>query len=198
MAANALCSPPLKQEYILDLAINLEGHADNVTPALLGGCQVVVRDGDSVISDTVSVPSSLIAIVFVPDVPMTTREARAVIPRQASMEDAVYNLGRVALLVNALSSGNLENLGVATQDRLHQPARETIFPAMKYIFRAAIDAGAIGVFLSGGGSSVLAFATSRAATIGYEMANAADKLGFSGSIKIVRPSIRGAHVVSYE
>jgi homoserine kinase len=159
---------------------------------------VVVQNEDKVISDTVPLPPGLRAIVFVPDLPMSTRDARAVLKEKVSREDAVYNLGRVAMLVNSLSNGRLENLRVATQDRLHQPARERIFPAMKYIFRAALSAGASGVFLSGGGSSVLALATSRFMTIGFEMTNAADKLGFSGSLKITSPSSLGAHVVSAE
>jgi homoserine kinase len=196
MAANALCSRPLSQQCLLHLAVSLEGHADNVTPALLGGCQVVVRDGDRVISDTVPLPPDLTTVIFVPDAPMSTQEARAILPGTVTREDAVYNLGRVALLVNALSAGRFENLRVATQDRLHQPAREKIFPAMKYIFRAAQDAGALGVFLSGGGSSIMALATSRAMTIGYEMANAADKVGVPGDLKIIRPSTQGAHIVS--
>ena len=198
MAANELSSQPLTQQCLLHLAVSLEGHADNVTPALLGGCQVVVRDGDSVISDTVPLPPDLTTIIFVPDAPMSTQEARSILPRTVSREDAVYNLGRVALLVNALSSGHLENLRVATQDQLHQPARENIFPAMKYVFRSALDAGALGVFLSGGGSSIMALATSRAMTIGYEMANAADKVGVPGDLKIIRPSLQGAHIVPAE
>ncbi|MDP6102537.1 MAG: homoserine kinase [Dehalococcoidia bacterium] len=198
LAANALCSHPLDQQYLLNLAVRLEGHADNVTPALLGGCQVVVQDDDRVIPDAVPMAPDLGAIVFVPDLPMPTKKARAVLAEKVTRKDAVYNMGRVALLVNSLSSGRFENLRVATQDRLHQPAREKIFPAMKYIFRAARDAGAAGVFLSGGGSSVLALATSKFMTIGFEMADAADKLGLSGSVKVTSPSSLGAYVVSEE
>ena len=195
MAANALCSSPFDQQYLLNLAVRIEGHADNVAPALLGGCQVVIQDGNDIISDTISITPELMAIIFVPDLPMPTQKARSILSENVSREDAVYNLGRVGMLVNSLSSGHLNNLTVATQDKLHQPAREKMFPAMKYIFRAAQDAGASGVFLSGGGSSVLALATSRFMTIGFEMANAADKLGFSGSLKITRPSSLGAYVL---
>ena len=85
---------------------------------------------------------------------------------------------------------------MATQDRLHQPARAQIFPAMKYVIRAAESAGALCAFLSGGGSSVLALAASRFMTIGFEMADAADKLGYQASIRITTPSALGAHVVS--
>jgi len=196
VAANALCDHPLDQRCLLDMAVRLEGHADNVTPALLGGCQAVVHDGDRVVANTVPVAPELRAVVFVPDLPMSTRDTRDVLAEQVTREDAVFNLGRVAMLVNSLSSGRTEHLRIATQDRLHQPAREKIFPAMKYIFRAAQDAGAAGVFLSGGGSSILALATSNFLTIGFEMANAADKMGLSGNTTVTSPSSLGAHLVS--
>ena len=198
VAANALCRRPLDQECLLNMAVEMEGHGDNVSPALLGGCQIVVRDEGHIITDAAPLPPDLMAVVLVPDAPMATSEARAVLPEMVSREEAVYNLGRAALLVNSLSTGRLDNMKVATQDRLHQPARQAIFPAMKYVLRAALDAGAVGAFLSGGGSSVLALATSRPMTIGYEMINAADKVGVSGSLKVTRPSPIGAHVVSTE
>ena len=196
VAANALCQRPLESNRLLELAARMEGHADNVAPALLGGCCVVVRIGDSVLADAVPIPPNLRAVVLVPEVPMPTRKARAVLPAEVTREDAVFNLGRVALLVNALALGRTENLRVATQDRLHQPARAAIFPAMKYVLRAAESAGALCAFLSGGGSSVLALSTSRFMTIGFEMADAADKLGCPASLRITAPSALGAHVVS--
>jgi len=100
------------------------------------------------------------------------------------------------MLTQSLTTGNLSNLRIATQDKLHQPHREKIFPAMSQIFTAAMNAGASAVFLSGGGSSILALATSRLMTIGYEMANAADKAGVTGNLKVTRPSSKGAQVIS--
>ena len=198
VAASALCLKPLSQECLLQLAVNLEGHADNVAPALLGGCRVVVRDNGDITASLLPLPLELKAVIFVPDMPMPTSEARAVLPTEVTREDAVFNLSRVALLVNALATDRLGDIMIATQDRLHQPAREKIFPAMKYIFRAARAAGALGVFLSGGGSSVLALADSRFMTIGYEMADAADKIGVSGTVRIASPTSMGAHVVTQE
>ena len=198
VAANSLCSRPLDRDCLLDLAVEMEGHGDNVAPALLGGCRIVASDEGRIVTDSVPFAPALMAVVFVPDVPMVTTEARAVLPEMVSRQEAVYNLGRTALLVNGLSTGRMDMLKVATQDRLHQPARQNIFPAMKYIIRAALDAGAVGAFLSGGGSSVLALATSRAMTIGYEMANAADKVGVSGDLRVTRPTTLGAHVASTE
>ncbi len=198
VAANALCRRPLDQDGLLDIAVEMEGHGDNVAPALLGGCQVVVHDEGRVVSDSVPFPPHLMAVVFVPDVPMATSQARSVLPEMVSRQEAVYNLGRTALLVNGLSTGRADKLRVATQDALHQPARQAIFPAMKYVIRAALDAGAAGAFLSGGGSSVMALTTARPMTVGYEMINAADKVGVSGDIRVTSPTTLGAHVVSME
>jgi homoserine kinase len=111
----------------------------------------------------------------------------------------VFNAARTALLVNALATGHYEYLRTATQDRLHQPQRaEALFPAMRLIFRAALAAGALGVFLSGAGSSILALATEREMTIGYEMADIAEKAGVRGSVRVVELSPKGAHIASVE
>jgi homoserine kinase len=161
----------------------------------MGGCRIVVSDGDRFLTDAVSIPNELKAVLFVPDVPMPTNEARGILSPTVDRQDAVFNIGRTALLVNALSSGNFEHLGIATEDMLHQPARQKIFFPMKNIFRAAMSAGALGVFLSGAGSSVLALARDREYTIGYEMADAAMKSGVEGAIKVTQPTALGAHVV---
>ena len=195
LAGSRLSGANLTSERILELAAEIEGHPDNAAAAVMGGCRIVVNDGERLVTDTVSVPDELKAVLFVPDVPMATEEARGLLPAMIDRQDAVFNIGRTALLVNALASGNLEYLGIATEDMLHQPARQKIFFPMKNIFRAAMSAGALGVFLSGAGSSVLALARDREYTIGYEMADAAMKSGLEGAIKVTQPTALGAHVV---
>lgn len=194
VAANNICSNPLNQDDLLSLAVQIEGHGDNVVPALLGGLRVVVKDGEKIISEKISVPEEIAAVIFIPERPMVTEEARAILSKKISRDDAVYNLGRVAILVNSLSSGSLGNLKVATQDKLHQPDRAKIFPAMKYIIRSAENAGALCAFLSGAGSSIIALTNSRSITIGYEMADVADKIGVPGVIKVAKISTLGAHI----
>ena len=195
VAGNELCGRPLDGARILDHAARLEGHADNASAAVFGGCRIVVRDEGGLTTSGVPVDGSLRAVVFVPDERMPTDEARAVLAGAVDRGDAVYNMGRVALLVAALATGDATHLATATQDRLHQPARQAKYPAMKNIFRAALDAGALGVFLSGAGSSVLALARGRETTIGYEMAEAASKSGVHGAFLVTTPTTRGAHVV---
>ena len=185
-------------EHIWNLAVEMEGHPDNVTPALFGGCQIVVRDEDTLVRAPVPFPEDLRAVLFIPDTPMPTEEARAILSVHVSREDAVYNTGRVALLINALTTGRVEDLRVATQDRLHQPTREGLLPVMRLLFRSALDAGALGVFLSGAGSTVLALTQGRELTIAYEMADIADKARVPGEVKITRPSTQGAHVTTAE
>lgn len=195
LAGSVLSGANLSHERILELAAEIEGHPDNAAAAVMGGCRIVVSNGGGFLTESISVPEELKAILFVPDVPMPTEEARELLPKMIDRQDAVFNIGRTALLVNALASGNLRHLGVATEDMLHQPARQELFFPMKNIFRAAMAAGALGVFLSGAGSSVLALALDREYTIGYEMADAAMKSGVDGAIKVTQPAALGAHIV---
>ena len=194
VAGNELCGSPFTQDEMLAMAANVEGHPDNVASAILGGLQVVVSGGDGIVTSSVPLPKELDAVLFVPDQPVVTEEARSLLPRRIDRDDAVFNIGRVGLLVNALATGDLSLLRTATEDRLHQQEREKLFPAMKNILRAALDAGALGAFLSGSGSSVLAFANSRRMTIGYEMAEAASKSGVAGEFRVTRPSAEGARL----
>ncbi len=195
VAGNELSGRPLSEDDVLALAADIEGHPDNSAAALMGGCRIVARDHGRLFTTPVPLPCGLSAVLFIPDMPMPTQQARDLLAPQIDRADAVYNIGRAALLVNALAAGDFSYLRIATQDRLHQPARQTIFPAMKNIFGAALDAGALGVFLSGAGSTVLALAHGRELTIGCEMAEAASKSGVDGDVKVTRPSTRGAHTV---
>ena len=189
-------SAPLSEWELLEEAVSMEGHPDNVTAALFGGIRLVAKrdddDGD-ILSSPVPLPDGLHVVLFVPEMTIATQDARAVLPDTVSRGDAVYNVGRVAFLVNAMATGRLNDLVHATKDRLHQPYRQQLFPAMKVIFRAAVDAGALGVFLSGSGSTILALTHGREMTVAYEMAEAARKAVIEGEVKITVPSYRGAH-----
>ena len=195
VTANLLCGQPLPTEELIRLGTALEGHPDNIAPAILGGCQIAVLEGGKVITAAVSWPQALKAVLFIPDFEMATAQARSILPPQVSRADAIYNISRTALLVTALTTGRFEHLRVATQDRLHQPARQAIFPAMSAIFEAALAAGALGAFLSGGGSTILALAVDKAEAIAEAMARAAQGAGVTGRTRLARASALGAHPV---
>jgi homoserine kinase len=197
VAGSAISGADLSNEELTILAADIEGHPDNVAPAIYGGCTVGVRNGtDKWIVDQVKVPEDLHAVLFVPDMLTNTHESRAVLPDQISRTDAVFNIGRAALLVNALSTGRLELLKYATDDKLHQPHRAQAFKALPQLIEAALKGGAHGAFLSGAGSSVLALATEREVTISYEMAETARILGVDGNPMILSIAHEGASVMS--
>ena len=180
-------------EVLWKMATQIEGHADNVTPALFGGFQIVVTDADDLIRSEVPLPKELKAVIFVPEQPMRTQEARELVPQEISLSDAIYNLSRVGLMVNALSTDNLKNLHIATKDRLHQDARKALFPEMKTLYDTDLEGGALGVFLSGAGSTVLALSAGNEITVARELEQGAKIAGIEGSVKISQPTTIGVH-----
>ena len=194
-AANEYIGAPLTIIELVQIAAEMEGHPDNVAPALLGGMQIGIYEEGQLITASVPIPDNLSAVLYVPNVPMPTDEARTLLKPLVARADAVYNIGRVALMVQAMATGELDNLRYATQDMLHQPDRQGIFFPMKNIIKAAMDAGALGAFLSGSGSSVLAFCVDREYTVGYEMADAGMKSGLDGEIVVTQPTDKGTYVI---
>ena len=195
LAANVLAGDALDREALLAIATELEGHADNVAPALFGGLQVSVVDGERVLHVSVPFPDRLAAVLFVPELRMATRESRKLLPAKLSREDAVHNTGRAALLVAALAAARFDLLDAATQDRLHQKPRSKLFPAMFPIFEAAKGAGAHCAYLSGGGSTICALATANEQGIADAMQEAARGRETPGHAVITRPTEKGAEIV---
>ena len=157
VAANQLLGNALSNDRLLQLACEIEGHPDNVAAALFGGLIVCAAEsGGTPTYARVPVPPNLHAVVCVPDQHLPTALARSVVPKEVSLSDAVFNVGRAALLLTGIMQSNEESIRAGMQDRLHQPYRATIFPAMEPIMDAALGAGACGSALSGAGSSILA------------------------------------------
>ena len=194
MSGNAMAGSPLSTSEILNIGAKIEKHPDNVAPALLGGVQIGIYDQEKLITANVPFPEDLKVVLYVPNQVMPTDQARNILAPKVAREDAVYNIGRSALLVQSLVTGDLQNLKYATQDMLHQPQRQKQFFPMKNIIKAAMEAGAFGAFLSGAGSSILAFTKGREYTIGYEMADAAMKSGLDGDIIFTSPTSKGAYL----
>lgn len=156
LAANAIVGSPLDQREVLELASEMEGHPDNVTPALLGGLTLTVSTPAGLVFERIQLPEMRVGVVL-PDIALSTSAARQALPRTVAMADAVFNLGRVGLLVRALERGDYDRLALAVEDRLHQPYRLPLIPGMSNAFDAGREAGAAAVALSGAGPSVIAF-----------------------------------------
>ena len=198
VAANAICGDIFSTQELLKFAVTLEGHPDNVTAAILGGCRIVVRDGEDLIVASVPLAKEIRAVLFIPEQLIRTEKSREVLGPEVSRADALFNVGRVALLVNALNTGKHDDLRVATQDRLHQPQREVLFPAMRLIIKAGLEAGAVGAFLSGSGSTIIAMVRDHEMTVSYEIADMAAKKGIPGELRVVEFSQIGTQVTHLE
>ncbi|MCL4265512.1 MAG: homoserine kinase [Anaerolineae bacterium] len=157
MAANELVGRPFTPAQILQFAAEKEGHPDNVAPALYGGLVLGVAHETGLHIERFALPE-LQAVVVLPDFHLLTSEARAALPAQVSRQDAIFNAARTPLVIRALQTADYDLLGIAMQDRLHQPYRIPLIPGMAQAFVAAQAAGAKGVALSGAGPSLIAFA----------------------------------------
>ncbi len=160
VAANALVEGGLSREELLRLAYEMEGHPDNAAAALYGGLTLVSAAGDELMARALPVPPMRVAIAL-PELRLSTAEARAALPAQVPLADAVYNLGHALFTVQALSSGDEALLRWAVSDRLHQPYRQRLIPGYATVVTEARKAGAVAVALSGAGPSLVAFATAR-------------------------------------
>ena len=194
LAGNFLAGGPLSRDEILKVAFDEEGHPDNVAPALLGGLVLCVADDRRLTSVALPVPPDLRAVLFVPNFSMPTVEARRLLPSHVPHRDAVFNLGRAALLIAAFQTGRLDLLRIATEDRLHQPYRREMFPAMTRLMSAAQQAGALAACLSGAGSALLALARGREEQVAEAFRRAAERSGVVGRVFVVDVDRQGAQV----
>ncbi|MCL6516096.1 MAG: homoserine kinase [Alicyclobacillus sp.] len=147
------------RQQLLDLAVAMEGHPDNVTPALLGGAWLSVPDERQSRSFALPLPHELVFVAAVPNFPLRTEDARRVLPASVPREDAVWNTAQAARLTLALSTGQLDLLKGGFGDRLHEPYRRRLIPGCDAVRQAAIRAGAITTTLSGAGPTLLAWCT---------------------------------------
>ncbi len=195
VAANELLGRPLDRMALLELAVQLEGHPDNVAAALLGGVVVVARDGGALRAGRFLPRLDLEIALAIPDRAVPTAEARALLPRTVPLSDAVFNLSRVALLVTALLTGDGALLPAALHDRLHQPHRARLLPGFAEVLVAAREAGAYGAVLAGSGSTVAAFSPpGRAERVGEAMRQAFASHGITATTRTVAVDAHGATV----
>jgi len=157
VGANALINAPLSKEKLLELAIDIEGHPDNVVPSLLGGLCFTAKAASKrwrvVRCDW---HKSIKAVVAIPSLRLSTSEARRVMPKTVPIEDAVINLGSLTLLLHGLRTGREDLISDGMHDRLHEPYRWKLIKGGEEVCEAAMDTGALGCAISGAGPSILA------------------------------------------
>ncbi|MEB3321523.1 MAG: homoserine kinase [Synechococcaceae cyanobacterium] len=194
IGANALVGEPLAKEKLLELAIDIEGHPDNVVPSLVGGLcltakaashrwRVVRCEWDPAVR----------AVVAIPSIRLSTSEARRAMPRSIPITDAVLNLGALTLLLQGLRCGNGDLIADGMHDRIHEPYRWGLIPAGREVREAALAAGAWGCVISGAGPSLLALADdAHAEAVGRAMVARWQEAGVESRPEVLSLQERGS------
>lgn len=172
----------LSMQQLVNLATEIEGHPDNVAPALLGGLVVAAMGEGHVPAIQVPIAQFPRFAVWIPETELATKTARGVLPADYSRSDAIFNLSRAALLVAALTTGDFSALGEALRDKIHQDYRAPLVPGFEVISSAATGAGAFGVTLSGAGPSILAWLPEESVPIVEAMKGAALEAKLPGRV----------------
>lgn len=182
----------LSNDRIIELGTAMEGHGDNAGPSTIGGlitcCQ---RAGSSPLVVRTDWPGGIRAVVAIPELPIPTAEARAILPASLSRADAIFNVQRAALFHAALAAEQWEKLGEAMRDRLHQPYRAQLLPGLSEALDLETGGPLLGVALSGAGSAVLALATGEFEVIGERLAGCIRKHGIATSVRVLDVETEG-------
>ena len=194
VAANEVLGTGLTRRELLDLAVAIEGHPDNVAPALLGGLTVCCTDEEGLGVARFDPPAGLRAVLAIPDYEVSTEAARRVMPREISHGDGVFNTCHSTAVLAALVSGDLELLGQAMKDRLHEPYRARLVKGMAECVAAAKAAGAHAAALSGSGPTIIAFVTEREHQIRGAMLAALQEQGVQAQGRIAELVREGARI----
>lgn len=193
VAANELLDAGLEQHELLWLAARLEGHPDNVAPALYGGLTVCCTNAETC---TINFPAPDISVVVaIPDFEVSTEAARKVMPSSIPYQDGVHNTAHVAMTLAAFVSGEYEKLACGMRDKLHQPYRAHLVPGFQETLEAAVDAGAYGACLSGSGPTIAAFCTEHQEAVAEAMVAALGKAGVQARSLILQTDNEGAKVL---
>jgi len=197
VAANHLTGSTLSSDDLVSIASEIEGHPDNVAPAILGGMTISYTEEDKASSLKIIPQKPFKLVAVVPDMPLATALARKAIPKNVPHQDAVFNTSRAALLVGALLTGEYQHLFAGLCDRLHQPYRSHLIPGMQDAFTAAINNGAYNAIISGAGSTLMAYVPENVDcnAVGMAMSQVLSKNGMTNVFHILDIDPDGAVVL---
>ncbi|MDD7362765.1 MAG: homoserine kinase [Peptoniphilus sp.] len=196
VGANALLDYPFNEEEILKMASDFEGHPDNVAPALLGGCVVSISEDDKIIYRKVKHIDAISTIAAFPDFDLSTAEARAVLPKQLSYEDAIANIGRMALLIHGLDTCDTEAIFMGLKDIIHEPYRSELIDGYKEM--KAIEDRYPGKMVISGAGPTLLFVTEKSEdleVIRDSWKKISEPLEAEWDIRILHTTDRGAEII---
>jgi homoserine kinase len=193
LGANVLAGNPLSQSEVMQLAIEMEGHPDNVVPALIGGCRLAATARSGWAIADIPWHSSIIPVVAIPNFELSTAAARSVLPNDYSRADAIFNTAHLGLTIRGLETGNAEWLTAALVDRIHQPYRQKLIVGYSDVEQAVIDVGGYGMVISGAGPTLLALTTAaRAEAVAAAMTEAWGKHDIQVDARSLSVDMQGA------
>jgi homoserine kinase len=188
----AVNGKPIPKDTALRYAAEMEGHADNVGAALMGGFVVTLtREDRSVVAVRKRWPKMIRLIIVTPAAALETKKSRGVLAQTVSRADAVHNLQRTALFVASIEERRFDLLADAMEDRLHQSARQSLIPGLADVLALPRMPGLLGVALSGAGPSVVALATDRFDEIGKAIASRFDRNGVASTVRVLEAAQEG-------
>lgn len=193
-AANELSGSNLTRHDLFEMATEMEGHPDNVAPAIFGGITVSMLECTKPSYIRFMPPKPLYLIVAIPQFRLATKKARSVLPTQVPHEDAVFNLSRTAMLITALAHGKYNFLPQALEDKLHQPYRQPLIKGMADVVILAKEAGAYGCVISGAGPSLIAFADHQPDAIGQAMIEGFKRNEVNARYIVLQIAEKGVHI----
>ncbi len=197
VGANQLAGEPLSQSQLMELAIAIEGHPDNVVPALIGGCRLATTNQTGWEICDIPWHEDVLLVVAIPNFELSTEEARSVLPTQVSRADAIFNTAHLGLLLRGLATGRGDWLAAALQDKLHQPYRQKLITGYDAVNSAAMNAGAYGMVISGAGPTLLALTDQAHSTdVVAAMATAWQQQGIIASVRSLSIDNQGATIIS--
>jgi homoserine kinase len=198
VGAARLYNIDLSNQEMLELALSLEGHMDNIVPALIGGLTLAYKAGQEEIKWTrIKTPSDLRIVVAIPEFALNTKEMRKVLPQKVALPEAIFNLSRSALLVNTLQNSDWEVLAEAMEDRLHQPYRAPFIPGIEDMFSQIKKTGLAGAALSGSGPSVVSLTKKgREEAISKIMKDAFLKAGTTCRALVLEVDLEGTKLIA--
>ncbi|MDU6743889.1 homoserine kinase [Peptoniphilus harei] len=195
MAAFYVMKRDFDKKEILKLATKMEGHPDNVAPAIFGNAVASILKDDQVYLEKFEVSNNFKFLAIIPDFKLPTKEARDALPKTYSKEDAVFNLSRLSMVILSLISGNEENLKVALDDKIHEPYRLKLIPEIDEIEKIIDDSEALAHYLSGAGSTIMVVLKASDKTSEDQIKNKLDKLSNSYEVRLLDIDEKGAFII---
>lgn len=198
LAANELLNKPADEAALLSIATELEGHPDNVTPAIIGGFVMTSLEEDgSIVYRKIEWPEEWILNIMIPDYELVTEISRSVLPAEVPLKDAVFNASRTAMFIEALHTHDENLMKLALQDKLHQPYRSKLVPGLDDIVKdLKHEEDVLGVTLSGAGPAILVVSKkNKVDKVKDIVTQAWENYNVKTSVYSFKPELNGAEVI---